>query len=192
MALIETKVLKTIEEIRIFSDPYRMKIMNFFHKSDHPATIKEIADRMGEVPAKVYYHARKLESIGLLELVETKQINGITAKFYKAYDGTVNISRDEADDESIKEIFRSESQKLASNMFDAAKEKYLASSEAGRKRTGTLSNSDVYLTKEEAEEFLKLAIEFAQTHSRRTRSEQAEYHLFLSLSAVSEDGLKSK
>ncbi|ASS69271.1 helix-turn-helix transcriptional regulator [Paenibacillus sp. RUD330] len=168
-----------------------MKIMNFFHKSDHPATIKEIADRMGEVPAKVYYHARKLERIGLLELVDTKQINGITAKYYRAYEGTVSISRDEVDDQSIKEIFRSESQKLASHMFDSAKEKYLDSAEKGRKRAGTISNSDVFLTKEEAEEFLKIAIEFAQTHSKRSRSEQEEYHLFLSLSAMSEEGSQS-
>ncbi|PQP89629.1 helix-turn-helix domain-containing protein, partial [Paenibacillus sp. AR247] len=56
---METKELSTIEEIRIYSDPYRLKILSCFQKADQPMTIKDIADKLGEVPAKVYYHAKK-------------------------------------------------------------------------------------------------------------------------------------
>ncbi len=38
---------------------------------------------MGEVPAKVHYHVKKLESAGILKLQHTKEINGIVAKFYQ-------------------------------------------------------------------------------------------------------------
>lgn len=55
---MEHKVLSTIEEIKIYSDPYRIQIMNMFNRQGRPSTVKEIADQMGEVPAKVHYHVK--------------------------------------------------------------------------------------------------------------------------------------
>ncbi|WP_245850838.1 winged helix-turn-helix domain-containing protein [Paenibacillus herberti] len=181
MATIETKVLKTIEEIRIFSDPYRMKIMNQFHKAERPSTIKQIADLMGEVPAKVYYHARKLESIGLLELIETKLINGITAKYYIAFEGSVHINRDDVD-ESIKTMFASESQKLVARLFDDSKKKYMQNQVSDKTRVGTLINSDLYMTPEEEAELVEYLMQFVSKHGKRTRPEQMGYNFFYSLS----------
>lgn len=181
MAAIETKVLKTIEEIRIFSDPYRMKILNQFYKATEPSTIKEIADQLGEVPAKVYYHARKLESIGLIELMETRLINGITAKYYKAFEGSVQVRRDDVD-ESIRTVFASEAQKLVSRMFDASKQRYLDSQHADKKRTGTVTNSDLYLTQEEADALLKQLDDFVRQHGKPASPGQEAHHFFFSLS----------
>ena len=72
-----------MKEIKAFSDPYRMMIMKQYYKLARPATVKQIADEMGEVPAKVHYHVKKLESVGILKLKHTKEINGIIAKFYE-------------------------------------------------------------------------------------------------------------
>lgn len=44
---VKDKVLSTIEEIKIYSDPYRIQIMNMFHRQGRPSTVKEIADLMG-------------------------------------------------------------------------------------------------------------------------------------------------
>lgn len=185
MAAIETKVLKTIEEIRIFSDPYRMKILDQFYKATEPSTIKEIADQLGEVPAKVYYHARKLESIGLLELKETRLINGITAKYYKAFEGSVQVRRDDVD-ESIRTVFASEAQKLVARMFDASKQKYLDNQSSGKKRIGTVLNSELYLNKEESEAFVEMIQDFIREHSKPASPGQEAHHFFFSFSHIEE------
>lgn len=77
------KVLTTLDEIKSFSDPYRIIIMKHFFRLKRPATVKQIADEMGDVPAKVHYHVKKLVASGLLKLNHTKEINGILAKYYE-------------------------------------------------------------------------------------------------------------
>ncbi|MGL5244429.1 MAG: ArsR/SmtB family transcription factor, partial [Sarcina sp.] len=74
--------LTTLEQIKAYSDPYRLKIITFLRNNREAATVKEIADFFGEVPAKVHYHIKKLEKAGILELVRTKEIKGIIAKYY--------------------------------------------------------------------------------------------------------------
>jgi predicted Zn-ribbon and HTH transcriptional regulator len=77
------RLIKTEEELKVFSDPYRLKIIHVFQSSSKPLTVKGCADVMGEVPAKVYYHVQKLIRIKILELDHIEVINGINAKYYK-------------------------------------------------------------------------------------------------------------
>ncbi|MCF7925567.1 MAG: hypothetical protein K9L26_03440 [Candidatus Izimaplasma sp.] len=77
------KVIKTDEELKIFTDPYRMKIIEKYLENDKPMTVKQVADILEEVPAKVHYHVKKLIKIKLLELDHIEIINGINAKYYK-------------------------------------------------------------------------------------------------------------
>lgn len=79
----EIRHIESDDEIKIFSDPYRMRIINAYIKAGDPMTVKGVADMMGEVPAKVHYHVKKLISIDILALDHTKIINGITAKYYR-------------------------------------------------------------------------------------------------------------
>ncbi len=53
---------------------------------------------MGEVPAKVHYHVKKLESAGILKLQHTKEINGIVAKFYQPTARSFKIENNEIGD----------------------------------------------------------------------------------------------
>ncbi|MED5019868.1 helix-turn-helix domain-containing protein [Paenibacillus chibensis] len=177
---METKELSTIEEIRIYSDPYRMKILSHFQRMDHPVTIKEIADEMGEVPAKVYYHAKKLESIGLLKLISTKEINGINAKYYESFKGAVQIKRDDAADEAAKKIFISETQKLLSDLYEDNKKKFL-NAQSQDKPYGNLNNSEVYLTEDEAKEFFEWINRFVDEHHKRKHAAQIKYDIFTTI-----------
>lgn len=72
----------TNEEFKILADPYRMSILNVFFQSKIPMTTKQVADALGEVPAKVHYHIKKLLKIKLLALHHVEIINGINAKYY--------------------------------------------------------------------------------------------------------------
>lgn len=76
-------IYDTDKEMKIVLDPYRAKIIKVYEDSKEPLTVKQVADSLGEVPAKVHYHVKKLLSIDLLELDKTKIINGIVAKYYR-------------------------------------------------------------------------------------------------------------
>jgi len=86
--------LNTENEIKIFSDPYRLKIIKTIKEIGRSTTVKEIADKMNEVPAKVHYHLKKLEKIEVLELDYTKEINGIIAKYYRLTADAYRINYD--------------------------------------------------------------------------------------------------
>lgn len=76
------KILSTIDEIKTFSDPFRIKILLCFGEAEEPLTVKQISVKLGEVPAKVHYHVKELERINVLELVSTKEKSGILEKYY--------------------------------------------------------------------------------------------------------------
>lgn len=40
---------------------------------EEPLTVKQLADRLGEVPSKVHYHVKELERIGVLGIVDKKK-----------------------------------------------------------------------------------------------------------------------
>jgi predicted transcriptional regulator len=89
------KVLTTLNEIKSFTDPYRIIIMKHYFRLNKPSTVKQIADEMGDVPAKVHYHVKKLETAGILRLNHTKEINGIVAKYYEPTARTYKIENQE-------------------------------------------------------------------------------------------------
>jgi len=186
---MDTKTLRTLEEIRIYSDPYRIDIMKEFEKIARPATVKEIADMMGEVPSKVYYHAKKLISIDLLTIHHTEQINGITAKYYQSFQGTIAIKRSEVD-ETIQHIFLSEAQKLVEDLYSKSKNKFLSLSSVDNPH-GKLGNSEVYLTNTEAEEFFEWINQFYNKHQKKKNNDQEKYDIFTSIIKIP-SGDKSK
>jgi predicted transcriptional regulator len=77
------KVIRTDEELKVFTDPYRMRIIETFLHNNKSMTVKQVADELGEVPAKVHYHVKKLLKIELLKLDHIEVINGINAKYYE-------------------------------------------------------------------------------------------------------------
>jgi DNA-binding transcriptional ArsR family regulator len=101
----KVKSLNTLEEIKAFSDPYRIQILNSFYKFGEPVTVKQIADCMGEVPAKVHYHVKKMESAGILRLTHTREINGIIAKYYEPTAKQFIIDRPDLDPENLGKVW---------------------------------------------------------------------------------------
>lgn len=96
--------------------------MRVIKEKHQPMTVKEIADAMGEVPAKVYYHVKKLEGIGVLYIKYTKLINGIVAKYYDFTTDTVALSVPDNDEKS--NLLRSRMMKQYGACFDEAKQKF--------------------------------------------------------------------
>lgn len=73
-------VLRELDQIKAIAHPYRIKILSCFE--EEPATAKQIADRMGEPHAKINYHIKTLQRVGILQLVDERAKSGIVEKYY--------------------------------------------------------------------------------------------------------------
>jgi len=70
------------QEIRALAHPLRRRILQLM--IDAPITTKQVADRIGEKPTKLYHHVETLESVGFLRLVKTQKKRGTVEKYYEA------------------------------------------------------------------------------------------------------------
>jgi predicted ArsR family transcriptional regulator len=72
--------IKDLEQLRVFSEPFRIKILWSFCGKEK--TGKMLADEFQMSPSKVRYHLTELERVGLVNVVRTELKNGIQQKFY--------------------------------------------------------------------------------------------------------------
>src|SRR5579884_2931718 len=70
------------EQIRIASDATRTRIMQPLILA--PMTVTQVGELLGIAPARVHYHVRELERVGMVRLVETREKGGILEKYYRA------------------------------------------------------------------------------------------------------------
>ena len=178
--------LTSLNDIKTFSDPYRMMIYKTFSNAEEAITIKRVADIMGEVPAKVYYHAKKLIKLGVLELDHEENINGIIAKYYKSTDRRIIMSHDSLDEKHIPSML-TETQKMISNVIDDAKSEFIdAMQHLSQKEQqdqemdegdGGLIVSRIYLTKEEVKDLYSYLLELSEK-KKKEKKDDASKHLF--------------
>ncbi|HVA92038.1 MAG TPA: helix-turn-helix domain-containing protein [Chloroflexota bacterium] len=68
--------------LRIMADPLRARLVRILRQS--AATAKDVAALIGTSPKSLYYHLGLLEQHGLIRVVETRLVSGITEKRYRA------------------------------------------------------------------------------------------------------------
>ncbi|MDO5048171.1 MAG: winged helix-turn-helix domain-containing protein [Anaerococcus sp.] len=76
----EVHILNTLEEINIVSDPIRLKIIMTLGAT--PKTAQDLSESLGVSRSKIHYHLKILEQNGIIEVVDTELINGITQKYF--------------------------------------------------------------------------------------------------------------
>lgn len=76
----EVHILDTLEEVNIVSDPIRLKIIMTLGAT--PKTAQDLSDALGVSRSKIHYHLKILEQNGIVEVVDTELINGITQKYF--------------------------------------------------------------------------------------------------------------
>lgn len=174
---MESLLLKTLDEIKVYSDPYRISIMHAFKRMGRTATVKEVADSMGEPPGKVYYHVKKLEQVGLVKVKETRSINGIIAKYYELFEGDVNIMQKEFEP-AHRELYFSETRKLIGELFDTTRDTFLARVTEGNNPDGKFSERTLRMTKERAAEFYQQLEKFLDSYNEPNAPETLPYDFF--------------
>src|SRR5690348_3113629 len=70
------------EQLKAFTDPLRLRVLEILKARE--ATNKQIADELGQPPARVLHHVRVLAELGLIRLVDTQVKGGNVEKYYRA------------------------------------------------------------------------------------------------------------
>jgi hypothetical protein len=185
----KVRIIDTIEDLKVFNDPYRMKIINMYKKHDVPLTVKQCADYMNEVPANIHYHVKKLLSIGILELDHIEVINGINAKYYylpkKAF--TIQLK-----DKETKDIYAQEKEgnSLNSNLLSEFLEQYSTSAHNMKESNtkdpfdiGYVSLTNVYLSKEEFEALNDFFGQIGEKYSTVDKNKK-EYSILIGFTSI--------
>ncbi|MTI69293.1 MAG: helix-turn-helix domain-containing protein [Firmicutes bacterium] len=189
--MIEKLILKTKEEIKTMTDPYRVDIIQVFRKNNNTSlTVKDISNELNEPHGKIYYHIKKLEKIGALTLDHTENINGITAKYYRLNFKEMAIKHKEKD--LNKELELNHTLNMISKFYDDSKnsfisnlknvEEYEDQSFKTVKKECRLTSSNLYFTKESYEEFFKELDDLIKKYSKEQKcNEEFKKTLFLSI-----------
>lgn len=74
--------IHAFSQLKIIADPHRLSILK--HLMESPATISQLGRDLGEHPAWIRHHLKKLEQAGMVELTETKVSEGYIEKYYQA------------------------------------------------------------------------------------------------------------
>ncbi|MDP4163101.1 MAG: winged helix-turn-helix domain-containing protein [Bacillota bacterium] len=74
------KKIDDIEIAKMLLDQRKRSILDI---AKIPVTVSQIAEELGEKQSRLYYHVKKLEEAGLLELVETRQHGNLIEKYYQ-------------------------------------------------------------------------------------------------------------
>ncbi len=180
----EIRHIQTDEEIKIFSDPYRMRIINAYIKAGEPMTVKGVADLMGEVPAKVHYHVKKLISIDILKLDHTEVINGITAKYYALTTDQFRVAYQNTSGQ--KALFDSTTNMILSVVDDYKTDivrnaEYIKTHEADDQdaKNGYFAKETLRLNREEYDAFEKEMIELYSKYRAKVSDDQVPYDMFV-------------
>lgn len=77
-----SRTVERSDQIKALANPLRQRILELMIEA--PITTKQVADRLGEKPTKLYHHVDTLEAAGLIKLVKTKRKRGTVEKYFEA------------------------------------------------------------------------------------------------------------
>src|ERR1700754_5015024 len=73
--------LERVEQADALFKPRRIEVLR---RLTEPNTCTQIGKDLGDSPQKVYYHVKRLQSAGLVELVDERRVRGIVEGIYRA------------------------------------------------------------------------------------------------------------
>jgi putative molybdopterin biosynthesis protein len=74
--------LHDFSHLKLLGDEHRLEILRLLMAG--PQTLSSLGKTLGQHPAQVRHHLKKLESAALVELVETRLVGGYVEKYYQA------------------------------------------------------------------------------------------------------------
>jgi DNA-binding transcriptional ArsR family regulator len=175
--VLERYEIENIEQLRAVADLLRLRIIDLLQKQ--PMTVTQLGEMMGEAPAKMHYHVRELEKVGLLKLVETREKGGILEKYYQP------IARDLSVNKALLSAPADESTAMLRTLFGQITEGFLREfrrtvEQKSEKPEQGIGLSRMYMTLEEQERFWKQVAELSRPYER-PRGNEGERELFAAM-----------
>jgi DNA-binding transcriptional ArsR family regulator len=157
----DTLIIHDLETLKVIADTLRTQILEaLVHES---LNVRQVAERLGLSPSKLYYHVNLLEKHGLIRVVDIRVVANIIENIYRATASNIEI-----DPELLS--FKAEGGKenihtLISNIIDSTREDFLRSLEARtfdlergapeRARRAIMNRELSRMTDEKSEEFAR-------------------------------------
>ncbi|MEM7515803.1 MAG: winged helix-turn-helix domain-containing protein [Planctomycetota bacterium] len=82
VAIANTCVIDDLAKLKTLADPLRIRILESL--VDEARTTKQVAERLGEKPTKLYHHVDALEKAGFIRLERTRPNRGTLEKYFRA------------------------------------------------------------------------------------------------------------
>jgi DNA-binding transcriptional ArsR family regulator len=83
--VLQRRIIEDVATLKALADPIRMAILEAAMGEPHRTwTAKEFATLVGIPPTKIYYHLNQLEKHDLVQIRDTRVVNGIIEKHYGA------------------------------------------------------------------------------------------------------------
>lgn len=159
-----TITIGTREEMDVFMNPRRQRLLRELDLAGRPMTAKQLSVALGVSASSATFHLRKLEELGLVELDHTELVRGITARYYRRSDALVELSSEEGEDLSDERLLLLEHGH--SLMWEGFRE-YLRG-QGGEPEDGvrgTAVEGFVHLSERDARELLRTVREFLDAHA---------------------------
>lgn len=168
--------LESVEQLRAAADDLRQRILEELVK--RPLTVTQLGEVMKLSPAKVHYHVRELERVGLVKLVETREKSGILEKYYRSVARRFSVPR-----ELLQRSSPEDPVAALQAMMDSSSEAFTRAllratrlEEGGRNYPLTLARTHLWLTEEQynalSEELLQV---FAKYEGFEQTAEARQY-----------------
>ncbi len=92
--IVIERVIDDVSILKALADPIRMTLLDLtMGQPDRTWTARELAAQVGVLPTNIYYHLNMLERHGLLQVRDTRVVNGIIEKHYGTGQRSVTFHR---------------------------------------------------------------------------------------------------
>jgi putative molybdopterin biosynthesis protein len=78
----QADTLQSLETIKVLGDNRRVEILRLLMAE--PATLSQLGRALDMHAAKIRYHLKQLEAVGLIEFVSSREVRGFVEKYYQA------------------------------------------------------------------------------------------------------------
>ena len=189
----DTYIITDLETLRVYADPVRVQIFEMLATA--PQTVRELAEKLGFQPSKLYYHINLLEKHNLIKVVDTRLVANLVEKQYAAV--AANLDVDPQLFSNTPSVEGSALTSVIQSTIDLTREDLLCSLQARlynleqgatpKKRELVLNRVQSYLTDEKADEFrirlVQLMQEFTQASLGKAASGQVDVQLYTLMAA---------
>lgn len=85
------RIIQEFDILKTIADQRRLEILRLLMA--HSFTLTQLGEKLDLHPAKIRYHLKLLEEIGLVEFVESREVRGFIEKYYRATTKAIFINQ---------------------------------------------------------------------------------------------------